>query len=117
MVDLDISRDGFFTDIQWSTNNNHEAALVNGPNIDLGGRIVLPRLAELHAHLDKTQTWERAPNLVGTYEGAKSGAKADRKTKWPEEDVYRRMNFALQSAYAHGTRSLRTHIDLSLIHI
>ncbi len=111
LVNIGVSGDGILTDIQHVSDHHHEHALVGGPNIDLQGRIIFPRLAELHAHIDKTQTWERAPNLDGSYSGAKTGAKGDRKTPWSEDDVYRRMSFAMACAYAHGTRSLRTHID------
>ena len=33
-------------------------------------QLLLPRLIEPHAHLDKVFTWERFPNLKATYEGA-----------------------------------------------
>lgn len=110
-VDIDVTGDGMIGKIQPSCQNGTETACTDGLNIDLGGRVVMTRLAELHAHIDKTQSWERAPNLDGTYNGAKSGAKSDRINPWTDEDVYTRMSFALECAYAHGTRSLRTHID------
>jgi len=81
------------------------------PTIDLDGRVVTPCFAEIHAHIDKSQTWERAPNPDGSFAGAKKGAKSDREKPWRASDVAARMNFALESAYAHGTRSLRTHLD------
>src|SRR5690606_36359604 len=36
---------------------------------------------------------------------------ADRISRWNAADVSRRMDFSLRSAYAHGTKVLRTHID------
>ena len=109
-VNLAIDARGSIVSIIEGRDCDIEAAR-NGPNIDLDGRVVMTRLAELHTHIDKTQTWERAPNLDGSYNGAKAGAKSDRLQSWSHEDAYRRMAFALASAYAHGTRSLRTHID------
>jgi cytosine deaminase len=35
----------------------------------------------------------------------------DRQRRWKADDVERRMDFALRSAYAHGTAAIRTHID------
>jgi cytosine/creatinine deaminase len=36
---------------------------------------------------------------------------ADRAANWSAEDVRARMTFGLRSAYAHGTRAIRTHLD------
>ncbi len=81
------------------------------PSTDLGGRVVSTCFSEIHAHIDKTQTWERAPNADGTFNGAKTGAKTDRRQTWSEHDVRTRMTYALEVAYARGIRSMRTHID------
>jgi len=91
---------------------NHSGDIgVEHSSVNLAGRVVMTRFAEVHAHIDKTQTWERAPNRDGSFAGAKAGAKSDRTEPWSFEDAYRRMQFALECAYAHGTRSIRTHID------
>lgn len=109
-VDIDIDGDGKVTSVRPTTTNQIETNSAV-PAIDLDRRVVFTRLAEMHTHIDKTQTWERAPNLDGSYQGAKTGAKSDRRTPWSYEDAYKRMSFALKCAYAYGTRSLRTHID------
>lgn len=80
------------------------------PSIDLNGRQVWPCFADLHTHLDKGHTWNRAPNLDGTFESALQAVESD-KRYWNGEDVYRRMEFGLKCSYAHGTRAIRTHID------
>ncbi|MER9334504.1 cytosine deaminase [Mesorhizobium sp. M0293] len=79
--------------------------------IDLAGRIILPCFVDCHTHIDKGHIWPRKPNPDGTFMGALNAAGADRAARWSAEDVARRMDFSLCSAYAHGTRALRTHLD------
>ncbi|AGB45966.1 cytosine deaminase-like metal-dependent hydrolase [Mesorhizobium australicum WSM2073] len=79
--------------------------------IDLAGRIVLPCFVDCHTHIDKGHIWPRKPNPDGSFMGALNATGADRVARWSAEDVARRMDFSLRSAYAHGTRALRTHID------
>src|ERR1043166_3266131 len=81
------------------------------PNFDLDQGIVLPRLVDLHTHIDKGHVWARAPNPNGTHLGARTAVMADREANWSAEDVAKRMDFALRCAFAHGTGALRTHID------
>jgi cytosine deaminase len=80
-------------------------------SIELSGRIVLPAFVDCHTHLDKGHIWPRRPNPDGSFIGALDAAGADRVARWSAEDVARRMDFALRSAHAHGTRALRTHLD------
>ena len=82
-----------------------------GQNIQMGGAMVLPAFIDMHTHLDKAQIWGRSPNPDGTFMGALGAAKADRERFWTEADLRRRIDFALRSAYAHGTRAIRTHLD------
>ena len=79
--------------------------------VDLGGRIILPCFVDCHTHIDKGHIWPRKPNPDGTFMGALNATGADRAARWSAEDVARRMDFSLRSAYAHGTRALRTHLD------
>lgn len=79
--------------------------------IDLNGRIVLPCFVDCHTHIDKGHIWPRKPNPDGSFPGALNAADADRAARWSSEDVSRRMDFSLRSAYAHGTKALRTHLD------
>jgi len=79
--------------------------------IDLAGRIVLPCFVDCHTHIDKGHIWPRKPNPDGTFMGALNANGEDRTTRWTAEDVARRMDFSLRSAYAHGTKALRTHLD------
>jgi cytosine deaminase len=78
--------------------------------IDLGGRQVWPTLVDVHTHLDKGHTVERAPNPDGTFHNARLAAIADRAAR-THEDLVRRMTFGLRCAYAHGVSAIRTHLD------
>ena len=87
------------------------ADLGAAPRLPMAGRIALPLFVDSHTHLDKGHIWRRAPNPTGDFGGALATVMADREANWSAEDVARRMEFGLQSAYAHGTRAIRTHID------
>jgi cytosine deaminase len=78
---------------------------------DLDRGIALPRLVDIHTHIDKGHIWHRAQNPNGTHLGARNAVMADRAANWSREDVQKRMDFALRCAFAHGTGALRTHID------
>ena len=78
---------------------------------DLDRGIVLPRLVDMHTHIDKGHIWARAQNPDGTHMGARMAVMADREANWSRDDVQKRMDFALRCAFAHGTGALRTHID------
>jgi len=87
----------------------YDPAKANG--IDLAGRIVLPCFVDCHTHIDKGHIWARRPNPDGSFMGAIDANQVDRISRWNAADVARRMDFSLRSAYAHGTKALRTHID------
>jgi cytosine deaminase len=80
-----------------------------GPDLDQS--MVLPGLIDCHAHLDKGHIWPRSPNPTGEFLSAVSAAGEDRTTRWSAEDVRRRMEFGLMTAYAHGVVAIRTHLD------
>lgn len=79
--------------------------------VDLAGRVVLPCFVDCHTHLDKGHIWPRSPNPDGTFTGALKANDTDRLARWSAGDVWRRMDFALRSAYSHGTKAIRTHLD------
>jgi cytosine deaminase len=79
--------------------------------IDLGEGQVWPCFVDGHVHLDKTQTWPRAPNPDGTHTGARNAVIADRGRHYAEADIEARFDFGLRCAYAHGTAAIRTHLD------
>ena len=79
--------------------------------IDLAGRIVLPCFVDCHTHIDKGHIWPRMPNPDGTFLGAITSSGDDRARRWSAADLSRRMDFSLRTAYAHGTKAMRTHLD------
>ena len=80
-------------------------------SVDLDHGIVLPRLLDVHTHIDKGHIWPRRPNPDGTIASARGAVMADREANWSAADVRARMDFALRCAFAHGTGAIRTHID------
>ncbi|MSO76479.1 MAG: cytosine deaminase [Alphaproteobacteria bacterium] len=82
-----------------------------GPVVNLDGGQIWPAFVDLHTHLDKGHIWPRADNAAGTLDGARASTMADRAAHWRHDDVERRFEFGLRSAYAHGTRAIRTHLD------
>lgn len=82
-----------------------------GQLYDADGRQAWPLFADLHAHLDKGQTWPRISNSDGTLETARALVRADARSYWSPADVEARFEFSLKTAYAHGTTAIRTHID------
>jgi cytosine deaminase len=81
------------------------------PRAPLAGCIVLPLFVDAHTHLDKAHIWRRAPNPTGDFDSALKAVAEDRATRWTADDVAKRMDFCLRTAYAHGTSAIRTHID------
>lgn len=81
------------------------------PVFDAAGGQAWPPFADLHTHLDKGQIWSRASNNDGTIDVARAAVRADTLLNWTAQDVEARFEFALKSAYAHGTSAIRTHID------
>ena len=105
---LDVAvADGAITSILPAGTPGLEAA----PKLDLDGGIALPRLVDVHTHLDKGHIWPRRPNPDGSFVGALNAVAADREANWSAEDVRERMEFGLRCAYAHGTAAIRTHLD------
>ncbi|TPI64748.1 cytosine deaminase [Mesorhizobium sp. B3-1-3] len=94
-----------------SSIGSHGKSKLPADAIDLAGRIVLPCFVDCHTHIDKGHIWPRKPNPDGTFMGALNATGADRAARWSAEDVARRMDFSLRSAYAHGTKAVRTHLD------
>jgi cytosine deaminase len=81
------------------------------PSFDLDRGQVWPCFVDMHTHLDKGHILTRRHNPDGTFDGALEATGADREANWSTADVRARMDFAIRSAYAHGTKLIRTHID------
>ena len=72
--------------------------------------LILPRLVEPHAHIDKAFTWKSSPNLSGTYKGALNANLVEH-TNRTISKVRSRANRALDLALRNGLRAVRSHID------
>ncbi|MGF9692051.1 cytosine deaminase [Rhizobium sp. 0TCS1.26] len=81
------------------------------PRADLREGMVWPCFVDMHTHLDKGHIWERRRNPDGSFMGALENVSADRAANWSTDDVRARMEFSLKTAYAHGTKLIRTHLD------
>lgn len=79
--------------------------------IDMKGAMVLPAFVDMHTHIDKGHVWPRSPNPDGTFMGALTAVRSDSAARWTAADVRMRAEFSLRTAYAHGTRAIRTHLD------
>ena len=77
--------------------------------VDVDGGMCWPTFSDIHTHIDKGHTCERSRNNSGSLAGADDSCAKD-EVFWTREDVRRRMEFSLRSAYAHGTSAIRTHI-------
>lgn len=80
---------------------------------DLGGRLLLPALAEPHAHVDKALTADLVDNprgdLTGAIEGWIAAAAAGRFTY---DDMVTRARRALEMLLLNGTTTVRTHVNV-----
>ena len=81
-----------------------------GTVVEMNGAMVLPAFVDCHTHLDKGHILPRAQNPDGSFMGALTNVRADH-ANWAPEDVKARADFSTRSAYAHGTRAIRTHLD------
>ncbi|MET3793827.1 amidohydrolase family protein [Aquamicrobium terrae] len=80
------------------------------PSAEKGGGFVMPLLADIHTHLDKTFTASRMPERATSLFHAIEMMKADA-AGWDEADLRRRAGQALSRAYRHGTALMRSHLD------
>jgi cytosine deaminase len=80
-------------------------------SLDLAGYVLLPGLAEPHAHLDKAFTADRVPNATGDLLGAIAAWHAHRATLEVEE-IAERARAAALLALSHGATAVRTHVDV-----
>ena len=88
------------------------AAAAWGPlTVDAGGAVVFSLFVDCHVHLVKNHAVARNRNPSGSINDALLCEVNDH-PRWTDPgDVARRMDFGLQSAYHHGTKLIRTHLD------
>ncbi len=83
------------------------------PGTDLDGWLLLPAMAEPHAHLDKALTADLVPNpagdLMGAIEGWIAAAAAGKIT---EDGITERAIAAMELLLVHGVTAVRTHVNV-----
>ena len=84
--------------------------------LDLGGRVLLPRLVEPHCHLDKCHTVSRLGPVGGDLHRAMADQRADR-ARWTRDDLRERSGRGLDELRSSGCGSVRTHIDWDADHV
>ncbi|MEM1274794.1 MAG: cytosine deaminase [Pseudomonadota bacterium] len=97
------------TDVTISDGKIADAA--DAVTVAMNGAMLFPCFIDMHTHLDKAQMWGRTENPDGTFDGAINAVNSDKPGRWDAADLMPRMGFALRSAFAHGTRAIRTHLD------
>jgi len=80
--------------------------------VDLGGWLVLPPMAEPHAHLDKALTSEMVPNPTGDLQGAiDAWISAAERGLFTHDDMVRRVRAALEKLLLSGVTAVRSHLN------
>ena len=81
--------------------------------VDVGGRLVLPALAEPHAHLDKALTADVAPNPTGDLRGAiDAWISAEQSGAFDHDSMVARVDRSLAMLLTAGTTLVRSHINV-----
>ena len=79
---------------------------------DLDGWLLLPAMAEPHAHLDKALTAESVPNPTGDLQGAiDAWVAAAAAGAFSHDDMVRRVRAALDKLLLNGVTAVRSHIN------
>lgn len=88
---------------------------ISNDGIDLSGWLVLPGMAEPHAHLDKALTAESVPNPAGDLSGAiEAWISATARGEITYEDTVRRAAEAMRLLASKGVTAVRTHVNVIL---
>jgi cytosine deaminase len=83
------------------------------PVVDLDGSTVLSAFVDPHVHLDKGDLCAAGLAPERDLFTAITRVRGDY-ANWSADELTRRMEFALRSAYAHGTRALNSYCDWSI---
>ena len=81
---------------------------------DLGGWLLLPAMAEPHAHLDKALTADEVPNPKGDLMGAiEAWFQAAEDGRLSYDRTVQRATQAFEMLLVHGVTAVRTHINVT----
>ncbi len=78
---------------------------------ELGGRLIVPGLVDVHQHLDKTRTRDVMANPDGTLKGAVLAFKKYATTV-SRENIIARAEATIDACIARGTTAIRTHVNV-----
>ena len=96
-----------------SINELEKFSSVSDDGIDLCGWLVLPSMAEPHAHLDKALTAESVPNPTGDLSGAiEAWISATKRGEITYEDTVERAAEAMRLLASKGVTAVRTHVNV-----
>ncbi|MEC7810233.1 MAG: amidohydrolase family protein [Actinomycetota bacterium] len=96
-----------------SINELEKFSSVSDDGIDLCGWLVLPSMAEPHAHLDKALTAESVPNHTGDLSGAiEAWISATKRGEITYEDTVERAAEAMRLLASKGVTAVRTHVNV-----
>jgi cytosine/creatinine deaminase len=86
----------------------------DGAEIDhLDGFLLVPALAEPHAHLDKALTADRVPNATGDLLGAIEGwIAASQQGSFTHDDIVERSTRAMEMLVLNGVTAVRSHVNV-----
>ena len=88
---------------------------VSENGMDLNGWLVIPSMAEPHAHLDKALTAENVPNPAGDLSGAiEAWISATARGEITYEDTIYRAVEAMRLLVSRGVTAVRTHVNVAL---
>ncbi len=109
-TNVDVSIDGLSpVEITW-----RDGCVLNIKAIvkedNLLNKILFPRFVESHAHIDKSFSWMKYPNLKSNYENALSVNLEEHITR-TASTVSQRAEKSIKLAIKNGYRAIRTHID------
>jgi cytosine deaminase len=100
--------DASLTPIPWTTAARRNPS-TPGPD-PIQPPLALTPLVDAHVHLDKAWSADAFPNPAGTMDGALAANLAEIALRTPEA-VLERGERALELAWRHGCRALRSHVD------
>ena len=97
IVDIEVRADGLLPlSISWEDELITKIEpIINTSEREL--KLLLPRLVEPHAHLDKAFTWNDFPNLSGTYNEALSKNLKEHQSR-SKEDIRKRLETCIKLA-------------------
>lgn len=113
-VDVTVGDDGRIAGVQ-PAGSGWAAGTPEGATVhDLGGWLLLPALAEPHAHLDKALTADLVPNPTGDLMGAiEAWVTAAGEGRITHEGIVDRAAAAMELLLVHGVTAVRTHVNVT----